>query len=220
MLAGHYASAYVLKAARPAVPLWALFVAVQAVDVVFFVLAVTGFESLAVNPGEDGPLAMNLVHIPFTHSLALNLAYAAGLVAAGVLVKRAGLGLVLAAALLSHWTLDLFVHLRDLPLTLAATTKVGLGLWRYPLPALLLEVGLIAGAYAVLRRQLSSRAARRWADIGAGLLVAIQLIYVLGPAPATVMQMAVAAEAIYVVMALVAYQVDRRPAGWRRDQGL
>lgn len=210
MLAGHYAAAYALKAARPAVPLWALFVAVQAVDVVFFVLAVTGVENLAVNPGADGPLAMNLVHIPFTHSLVLNLAYAAGLVLAGLFAKRTVLGLVLAAALLSHWSLDLFVHLRDLPLTIAATTKVGLGLWRYPIPALLLEVGLVVIAYALLRRKLAETQARRWADIGAVLLVVIQLSYVLGPAPASVMQMVIAAEAIYFVMAVLAYQVDRR----------
>jgi len=210
MLAGHYAAAYALKAARPAVPLWALFVAVQAVDVVFFVLALTGVETLAVNHGEDGPLAMNLVHIPFTHSLALNLAYAAGLIAAGLLAKRTVLGMVLAAALVSHWSLDLFVHLRDLPLTMAATTKVGMGLWRYPVPALMLEVGLVLMAYAMLRRGLSPGPARRWADSGAVLLVAIQLAYVLGPAPTTVLQMALAAEAIYVVMAVLAYQVDRR----------
>jgi hypothetical protein len=210
VLAGHYAAAYALKAARPAVPLWALFVAVQAVDVVFFVLALTGVETLAVNHGEDGPLAMNLVHIPFTHSLALNLAYAAGLIAAGLLARRTVLGMVLAAALVSHWSLDLFVHLRDLPLTIAATTKVGMGLWRYPIPALMLEVGLVLMAYAMLRRRLSPGPARRWADGGAVLLVAIQLAYVLGPAPTTVLQMALAAEAIYVIMAVLAYQVDRR----------
>lgn len=210
MLAGHYAAAYALKAARPQVPLWALFVAVQAVDIVFFVLALTGVEGLAVNPGEDGPLAMNLVYIPYTHSLALNLAYACAIAVAGVLAKRTVAGMVLAAALLSHWLLDLFVHMRDLPLTVAATAKVGLGLWRYPIPALLLEVGLVLVAYAALRRALPHGYARRWADIGAGLLVVIQLIYVLGPPPATITQMALTAEAIYVVMAVLAYQVDRR----------
>jgi len=210
MLAGHYAAAYALKAARPAVPLWALFVAVQAVDVVFFVMALTGLEGLAINPGEDGPLAMNLVHIPYTHSLALNLVYTGALVAAGLLGRRAWFGVVLAAALLSHWSLDLFVHLRDLPLTVAATTKVGLGLWRYPIPSLLLEIGLVGAAYAVWRRALPAGHGRRWADIGALLLVVIQLIYVLGPPPTSVVQMAITAEAIYVVMAVLAYQVDRR----------
>lgn len=210
MLAGHYAAAYALKAARPAVPLWALFVAVQAVDIVFFVFALTGVEALAVNPGGRGPLAMNLVNIPYTHSLVLNVVYAGVIVAAGALAKRMWAGVIVAAALLSHWSLDLFVHTNDLPLTTAATTQVGLGLWEYPMLALLLEVGLVLIAYAALRRILPAGVARLWADIGAVLLVVIQLIYVLGPPPTTITQMAVAAEAIYVVMAVLAYQVDRR----------
>lgn len=210
MLAGHYAAAYALKASRPAVPLWVLFVAVQAVDIVFFMLALSGIETLRVNAGQRGPLAMDLVHIPLTHSLSMTLAYAAALVAIGVLLKRSWHGAVVAAALLSHWCLDLFVHLGDLPLTISGATTVGLGLWRRPVLALLLEIGLLLIAYAALRRSLRPGPARRWADISAALLVAIQLIYVFGPPPATVTQMAFAAEAIYLVAALLAYQVDRR----------
>ena len=213
MLAGHYAAAYALKAARPAVPLWALFVAVQIVDIAFFLLAVSGVETLRVNPGGRGPLAMDLVHIPFTHSLAMNLVYAAVLICAGLLVKRLWAGVVLAAALISHWCLDLFVHAHDLPLTVGAATKVGFGLWEFPIPALLLELAILLLAYAALRRSLRSVPERRWADIGAAVLVVTQLIYVFGPPPATVVQMVVAAEAIYVVMAVLACQVDRRARG-------
>lgn len=210
MLAGHYAAAYALKASRTTVPLWVLFVAVQAVDIVFFVLAVSGIETLRVNAGQRGPLAMDLVHIPFTHSLSLTLVYAAALVAIGVLMKRTWQGAVVAAALVSHWCLDLFVHLGDLPLTMSGATTVGLGLWRRPILALLLEVGLLLIAYAALRGSLRPGPARRWADISTAVLVIAQLIYVFGPPPATVIQMAIAAEAIYVVMATLAYQIDRR----------
>ncbi len=213
MLAGHYAAAYALKVSRPSVPLWALFVAVQAVDIAFFVLAAAGVETLRVNPGARGPLAMNLVHIPFTHSLTMTVLYAVALVAAGVVAKRLWAGVVLAAALVSHWSLDLFVHTHDLPLTVSGPTKVGLGLWAYPNLALALEVGLLLVAYAALRRSLSAGTKRRWADLGAAVLVVTQLIYVFGPPPATAVQMAVAAEAIYVVMAVLAYRVDRQRAG-------
>ena len=209
MLAGHYAAAYALRSARPSVPLWQLFVAVQAVDIVFFVLALVGVETLAVNAGARGPLAMNLVSVPYTHSLVMNVIYAVGVIVAGFLVRRTAISVVIAAALFSHWALDVFVHTPDLPLTIAATTKIGLGLWRYPAAALLLETGLLLAGYALLRRTLSAARARRWADIGAGLLVGAQAIYVLGPPPATVFQMAVAGEGIYVVMIVLAYQVDR-----------
>lgn len=209
MLAGHYAAAYALRAARPIVPLWMLFLAVQAVDVLFFVFAVAGVETLEVAAGGRGPLAMNLVHIPYTHSLVMTAIYAAAIVIAGGVMRRAGPAVIVALALISHWILDVFVHTPDLPLTVASTDKVGLGLWRYPAPALLLEVGLVLVAYAALRRLLPTGLARRWAAIGAAVLVVTQLIYVFGPPPASVMQMAVSAEAIYLVMTLFAYQVDR-----------
>jgi hypothetical protein len=178
------------------------------VDIVFFVFALAGVETLRVLPGERGPLAMDLVRIPYTHSLALNVVYAAAVVAVAARVRRARAGVVVASALVSHWALDLFVHLHDLPLTWTGAETVGLGLWRRPLLALSLEIGLVLVAYAALRRQLPA-AARRPADVGAVVLVAVQLFYVLGPPPASVLQMALAAEAIYAVMAILAYRVDR-----------
>jgi hypothetical protein len=208
MLAGHYAAAFALKAARPVVPLWALFVAVQAVDIVFFVFALTGVETLRVVPGERGPLAMDLVRIPYTHSLSLNLAYAA--IVVGIASRRPGrAGMALGAALLSHWVFDFFVHLHDLPLTAAGADRVGLGLWRRPLLALALEIGLVLLAYVTLRRQLPAPA-QRAGDLTAAVLVAMQLFYVFGSSPATVLEMAITAEALYVVMAVLAHRVDRR----------
>ena len=209
MLAGHYAAAFALKAARPVVPLWALFIAVQAVDIVFFVFAVAGVETLRVVPGERGPLAMDLVRIPYTHSLALNLAYAAAVVALGSQRRQRSAGVVLAAALLSHWVFDLVVHIHDLPLTWTGTDTVGLGLWRRPLLALAVEIGLVLLAYVTLRRQLPAPA-QRAGDVTAAVLVAMQLFYVFGSSPATVLEMALTAEAIYVVMAVLAHAVDRR----------
>jgi hypothetical protein len=208
MLAGHYAAAYALKAARPAVPLWAYFIAVQAVDIVFFVFALTGLETLRVVPGARGPLAMDLARIPYTHSLALTIVYAAALVAAASWLGHLRAGVALAGALLSHWLLDLLVHLHDLPLTWSGADTVGWGLWRWPLAALSLEIGLVLAAYVVLRRRLPM-SARRPVDASAVALVIVQLFYVLGPPPSTVLQMALAAEAIYAAMAFLAYRVDR-----------
>jgi hypothetical protein len=209
VLAGHYAAAYALRAAGPAVPLWALFVAVQAVDIVFFVFALAGVETLRVRPDARGPLAMDLVRIPYTHSLVLNLLYAAAVVGLAASMRRARAGVVLAIALLSHWMLDVIVHVHDLPLTWSATETVGWGLWQRPLAALALEIGLVVATYAALRPRLVS-GARRPADLGAALLIAIQLFYVLGPPPTAAWQMAIAAEAIYTTMAILAYRVDTR----------
>lgn len=210
MLAGHYAAAYALKAARPAVPLWALALMVQAVDIAFFVLVLSGVETMSIDRSELGLLGMHLEHIPFTHSLTANLLYSAVVVAIAFMVKRAAAGLVLAAALLSHWCFDLIVHVKDLPLTMAGETRVGLGLWRVPMVALAVELGLVVVSFLALRRSLRPGPARRCLDGSVVLLCVAQLLVVFSPLPATTLRMALAAEAIYVGVAILSYQVDRR----------
>jgi hypothetical protein len=43
------------------------------------------------------------------------------------------------AAVLSHWVLDLMVHVPELPLGGETAAKVGLGLWNVMPPSLMLE---------------------------------------------------------------------------------
>ncbi|MCK7526520.1 MAG: hypothetical protein MZV64_57445 [Ignavibacteriales bacterium] len=50
--------------------------------------------------------------------------------------------IVLALLVLSHWFLDLFVHIPDLPIFPGASIKVGFGLWNSFAATLILE-GLI-----------------------------------------------------------------------------
>ena len=76
MLIGHYGAALGLRSVSSAPPLWVLFLAVQVVDIAFFLLAPLGIEDLEFVPGVTGPLAMYLVSIPYTHSQLLNVAYA------------------------------------------------------------------------------------------------------------------------------------------------
>jgi hypothetical protein len=44
MFIGHYGPSFAIKAIRPAIPLWLLFIAVQFVDVVWAVLVLLGIE--------------------------------------------------------------------------------------------------------------------------------------------------------------------------------
>ncbi len=208
MLAGHYAPALLLKARYPELRLWVLFLAVQAVDIVFFFFAVTGIEFMSIT-GAQGPLNMNLEHVPLTHSLVMNIAFAIGCIAVGIVSKKPKLGLLVGAALLSHWMLDLVVHLPDLPLIPWQEPKVGLGFWRYMYPSLIFELLLLAGAFALWRRTVSPTL-HRYADLGAAALISVQLSFVLGPSMPTVWAMAAMAEAIYVGFVVFAAGYDRR----------
>jgi hypothetical protein len=60
-------------------------------------------------------------------------------------------GMVLSLGVLSHWFLDALVHLPDVPL-FHNSLKVGLGLWRLPWIAFLLELSLlILSGYYLLK---------------------------------------------------------------------
>ena len=104
MLAGHYAPAYFLRGRFPRISLLAFFLAVQAPDIVFFALVPLGIEHVRVDPSIRGPLGMDLVSIPYTHSLVLTLVYGVVIVAAcGWLRRSWSVGVALALAVVSHW---------------------------------------------------------------------------------------------------------------------
>jgi len=177
MLCGHYSAAFALKAVHPSARLVHLFFAVQAADVAFFLLVLIGVEKLAVHPDRRGPLAMELVHLPWSHSLVSTAAVGAALVLGAWAARRAKLGLVLAAAFVSHWFLDLPVHLSDLPLDLGGNVRAGLELWRWPLLSFGLEAALLIAAHAWLRQQLTAGPARRAADTLCAGMVALNAVY-------------------------------------------
>ena len=208
MLAGHYGVAYALRVGRPQTRLWHLFLAVQATDIAFSALAIAGIETLRINPAGRGPLSLELVSLPYTHSLLMTVAYGATCMLVGAVAGRLAAGVVLGAAVISHWLLDAIVHVRDLPLAPWLPPSVGLGLWQMPLVGLALELGLLTGGYLWLRRSLTSPARHR-ADLCFALLVVVELVYTFQPAPSGIVRASAGAEVIYVVAILLAAAVDR-----------
>ncbi len=93
-------------------------------------------------------------------------ALAWSLLAAGLaylVFRRWRAGLVLGLVVFSHWVLDFIVHPPDLHLLLGSSPAVGLGLWSSGpglVIALLLEIGLLAGGFALYWAGRRKRAAR------------------------------------------------------------
>lgn len=144
MFVGHYAAALAARAVEPRAPLWSYVLACQAVDIAWSGLILLGVERAGVDPSLPGS-ALVLSYMPFTHSLPAavlwSIAVGAGLMLLLKLPRR--VGVILGLVVFSHWLLDLLVHRPDLPLLWDAP-KVGLGLWNYPLPEQVLELGLLA----------------------------------------------------------------------------
>jgi len=209
MFAGHYAPAFAIRGASSKVPLWALFVAVQLVDIFFFVLVVAEVEGFAVVKDEPGALSVTLGPMPYTHSLLMTSVYAALAMGVGAALKKPWAGALFGLAVVSHWFADLLVHTPDLHWGLEPHGELGLGLWNYPLAAFALEIVLVVGSYLWLRRALKTPEGKRWAAICCAALVLLQLLqtFVIPP-PKGLIEGAITVEGIYLVFIVLAYKVD------------
>jgi hypothetical protein len=179
MFIGHWAPALV-AATRPRSPgLTTLFIAAQLVDWAFFGLLLIGVEHMRVTPGISVMNPMDLYHMPYTHSL-LGSAVFAGLFGGAIWLasKDRTAALLGSAVALSHWLLDLLVHVPDLTLT-GSPPKLGFGLWNYPAIEMPLELAITFGAlwlYARAKRPAVSRVL-----VLGGVLLLLQAVNWFGP---------------------------------------
>lgn len=160
MFIGHWAPALAVAARRKAPSLAVLFIAAQLVDWAFFALLLIGVEHMRFSPGISAMNPMDLYHMPYTHSLLGGAAFAGLFGGAIWLASRDRAAALLGGAVvLSHWLLDLLVHVPDLTLA-GSPPKLGLGLWNHPTIEMPLELGISFAAlwlYARARRPATVR---------------------------------------------------------------
>ena len=216
MFVGHYGPSFLAKTLDKTIPLWLLFLAVQLVDVFWAIFVLLDIEHVRIVPGFTATNPFDLYYMPYTHGLPATFAWALGGFVLYRLV-RAGNGSrgawLVAAAIASHWFLDLVVHRPDLPLYDNAA-KVGLGLWNYPIATIALEALLLFGGMAFyLRATKPLSSSGRFAVIIFGIVMfAIQAGALLGPPPGSDREAAITGLAVYVVFAGVAYWIEKKRA--------
>jgi hypothetical protein len=114
--------------------------------------------------------------------------------------------LILAAAVFSHWILDLIVHRRDLSLY-DSVGKMGFGLWNHRGAAFALEMAVLLCGAAMLYRTAMHKVRL------AGFVVFLAAFQVFGtfffPPPPSDHAAATTALISYLVLALVAWWVER-----------
>lgn len=210
MLAGHYAAAFVGKAAQPSLPWWVLCMAAQLVDIIHCFLLLVGRErtsldfSLPTNP-------LVIEHVPYTHSLVGNALWAllAGVIAYALFDSMKA-ALTVGLVVVSHWFLDLLMHRPDLTLY-GRPPRYGLGLWNAPtiahgveLCTLVLSVVLYIGV--VRPRPPALRVALTLALF----FVVVQLYSIFAPPPATIQAIALSLLAFLVITVILAAWLDKR----------
>jgi hypothetical protein len=160
MFIGHWAPAIAVAAQRKAPGLGTLFIAAQLVDWAFFGFVLVGVEHMRFSPGISAMNPMDLYDMPYTHSLIGSMAFAAAAAAAvWLLTRERAAAAATGAVVLSHWVLDLLVHVPDLTLA-GSPPKLGLGLWNHPWIEMPLELAITFGAlwfYNAARRPAIGR---------------------------------------------------------------
>jgi membrane-bound metal-dependent hydrolase YbcI (DUF457 family) len=164
MFLGHYGLAFGAKKVAPQVSLLTLFVAVEFVDILWPFMLVLDIEKVKIQPGFTEVTPFEFVHYPYTHSLVMGVVWGVLFGLGYWLFRKDTRGaIVVALAVLSHWFLDLVVHIPDLPLTPFGAEKVGMGMWNsLPLTVLTETIIFVAGVFIYIRNTRAINAKGKW----------------------------------------------------------
>src|SRR3989442_8482240 len=151
---GHFAVGFAAKQAAPKVSLGKLILAAALSDVLWILFFATGIEQVVIQPGIMVANSLNLVYVPFSHSLLMNAVWGALFGGVYFLWRRDPRGAwILFAAVLSHWLLDFVSHRPDMPLAPGIDMRFGLGLWNSRPATVLVEGALWFGAIILYTRR-------------------------------------------------------------------
>lgn len=225
MFIGHFAVAFAVKRAAPEIKLGTAIVAVTLLDLIWPILVWFGIEVVKIDPGNMAFTPLAFVHYPYSHSLAMTIVW--GTLFAGVYyaVRRSPRAAIwLAAAVISHWFLDLIVHRPDLPIAPGLDIQVGLGLWNSVAATLIVESLLFAAGLGLYLSATRARdAIGTWGLWGlVALLLVSYVAAAFGPPPPNVTAIVIADLVGTAVTVIFAYWVDnhRVPAIANEDKSL
>jgi hypothetical protein len=210
MLAGHYAAAFVGKAAEPRLPWWVLCVSAQLVDILHWVLLLLGRERSSLDFSlPSNPLVIE--HVPYTHSLVGNALWAllAGVIAYA-LFSSFRATLTVALVVLSHWFLDLLMHRPDLTLY-GRPPRYGLGLWNAPAIAHGVELGTLLMSVVLYLGAVRPKGGSLRAALSLALFLLIVQVYsIVSKPPATLVAIALSCLTFMVITTALAAWLDAR----------
>lgn len=213
MFIGHFGLSFAAKKAAPQVSLGTLFIATQFVDILWPFLLVFHIEKVAITPGYTKMNAFEFLYYPYTHSLLMGIVWGAVVGVIYWLFKRDARGaIIVGLCVLSHWFLDLVVHVADLPLTPFGEYKMGLGLWNHVAIELIVETMIfLTGTYIYATFTKPKNKIGKW---GFWTLVILLLVFAFsnafGPTPPdSIMILFVSAIILMGLIISLAYWVDR-----------
>lgn len=217
MFVGHIGAGLLVKRFEPRLNLGVILLAALFADLLLWVLVLTGAESVG-EPVSAGAARFFTFEFPYSHGLVASAVWAALAAAIGwflagpAAARRVRLAWALALAVLSHFVLDLLVHVPDLPLLGGESAKIGLGLWRHMPAALALELLLAAAALAIYLRSVRPSRGKGW--LVAGVVAVAATLTAVGPflpgEPPPARMLAASSLATLIVVVVLGFVADGR----------
>lgn len=175
MFIGHFGLGFGAKKAASSVSLGTFFIAAQFLDLLWPVLLLLNVEHAVIKPGTGHSQPIDFTDYPISHSLVMVIGWSLLFAFIYWLFKKnIKAALVLGLCVISHWLLDLIVHLPDLPLYPGNNSpRFGFELWNSFGGTLFVEGGIfITGLILYIR---STSAKNKQGSIGLWILVVLLL---------------------------------------------
>jgi FtsH-binding integral membrane protein len=193
MFIGHFGVGMAAKKVDPSISLGTVFLAAQFLDLLWPTLLLLDLEHVVIEPGISKVTPLNFIDYPISHSLMFVLGWALlfGVVYFLLTRKRKG-AILLGCLVVSHWVLDLIVHIPDLPIYPGNSAKLGLGLWNSVLFTILIEGAIFLSGillYAKAKRDANQRVSWWFWSLIIFFMV-IHTMNLLGPPPPDVQAIA------------------------------
>jgi len=224
---GHVGAGLLVKRFEPRLNLGVVLFAALFADILFWVLVLAGTESVG-KPESAGAARFFTFEFPYSHGLLASLAWAALAAAVGWFLvapaarRRTRFAWALALAVISHFVLDLVVHVPDLPVIGTQSSKVGLGLWRHMPAALALELLIAGAALAIYLRAVRPTRGKGW--LVAGVVAVTAILTAVGPfipgAPPPAATLAASSLATLLVVVVLGFVAEGRLGITAPERGL
>jgi FtsH-binding integral membrane protein len=211
MFIGHFAVGFAAKKFNPKPSLGTYFLAAQLLDLLWPTFLLLNMEHAEISNNPSNPIPLSFTHYPISHSL---LAVAVWAILFSVVYtvtkKNYKAALLLGFCVISHWLLDLIVHIPDLPLYPGDAPLLGLGLWKSKLETLILELSFFAVSILLyLKSTIAKNKTGFYSTWGLIVfLIIVHLVNVFGSAPPNMTAVAWMGQLQWLIV-IWAYWCDR-----------
>ena len=211
MFIGHFGVGFAGKKFDKSASLGTYFMAAQWIDLIWPILLLLGIEKAEIKPGISSVSPINFTYYPFTHSLFGVIVWAVlfGMIYF-LIKKKSRTAIILGMLVLSHWFLDLLVHVPDLQIFPGYNLKVGFGIWNNLSATIILE-GLIftLGVYFYYKTTKTKNKVGTYSLIGLiAFLIVMYISNLVGPPPPTIEMIGIVGNAQWLIV-LWGYWIDK-----------